>query len=62
MGRRGKGFETNLGVKWLKAEILETMSANCRDNYKDIMVALHHKFGDEHKSELYLMKLRCREG
>ena len=34
------------------------MSTSRRNNYNDLMVALQRKFGDEHKRELYRMKLR----
>ena len=47
-------------MKRISAEILVTMPTRCRNNYNDLMVALQRKFGDEHKSELYRMELRCR--
>ena len=36
------------------AEILETVSASCRNKYNELMVALQRRFGDEHKRELEL--------
>ena len=48
-------LELTLALKGVATEILETMSANRKNNYNDLMVALQRKFGDEPKREVYPM-------
>ena len=36
------------------------MPGSCRTNYKELMVALQGRFGEEHKRELHRMEVRCR--
>ena len=53
-----KALELIFALKDGVAEILETISASCRNSYNDLTMALQRKFGDEHKRELYRMDLR----
>ena len=52
-------MELILALKGVAAEIVETIPASRRYNYNDLMVALQHKFGHEHKRELCCMEIRC---
>ena len=55
-----KALELILALKSAAAEIPETIRTCRRNNYNELMLGLQRKFGDEHKQELYGMKLRCR--
>ena len=50
-----KALELILALKAAAAGILETIPTSRRYNYNELMLALHRKFGDEHKRELYRM-------
>lgn len=55
-----KAVQLIMALKGKAAEVLETVPENCQNKYGEIMAALHRKYGDENKRQIYQMQLSCR--
>ncbi|XP_073811775.1 uncharacterized protein [Musca autumnalis] len=55
-----KAVSLLMALKGDAADVLQSIPAASRNNYRDIMAALERKYGSEHKQEIYRMELRGR--